>query len=159
MRHTSYYNRHKKAHSIILSRSYTFQRYDLRCITYWDGHHYTCAMKLQNPNAPLSGWYVGRHIQNHSICPNKCKWLSYNYTRILAATCYLLILDSPWAPYLNASVSLNNNYAKTHWCYHTCSDCCEKDAMRYPGRKGIHVMGINNIIAIIIWFWFHTSSH
>lgn len=36
---------------------------------------------------------------------------------------------------------------------HACSDCCEKEAMRYPGSKGIHVMSI----IIIIWFRFHTA--
>lgn len=143
----------KKAHSIILSEWYTFvcfQRYDLKCITYWDRGCYTCAMKLQNPNAPVSGWYLydGLQVKNGGICPTGCSdHPTIPQGCLLPHAIY--ILDSPWALNVNAPVSLNN-YAKTHWRYHTCSDCCEKDTMRYPGSKGILVVGINNYYYLVL---------
>jgi len=51
-----------------------FQRYNLQSITYWDGAHYTCAMKLKKPIVPVSGWYYydGIQVKNRGIGLTGC---------------------------------------------------------------------------------------
>ena len=43
-------------------------------VTYWDGGHYTCAIKLSKPIVPSLGWYFydGLQVKNHGIGLVRC---------------------------------------------------------------------------------------
>ena len=51
-----------------------FQRYNLQTVTYWNGSHYTCAMKLNKPTVPESGWYFydGLQVKANGIGLMRC---------------------------------------------------------------------------------------